>query len=74
MSADTITSNEMKFILQMMQAIQKVKLECDLWATGTIQIHSNVHGKQVGYIEVDSEDTIFCSYFPIDIDEVQNDN
>lgn len=74
MNADTITLNDMKFILQMMQAIQKVKLGCDLWAAGTIQIHSNVHGKQVGYIKVESENTIFCSYCPIDLDEVKNDN
>ena len=72
-NVDTITSSEMRFILRLMKAIERVKLDCELWPTGAIQIHSNVHGKQVGFINVDCEEAIFCHYKPVELVEVQHD-
>ena len=72
-NVDTITSSEMRFILRLMKAIERVSLDCEIWPTGAIHIHSNVHGKQVGFIKVDCEETIFCHYEPVELAEVQND-
>ena len=72
-NVDTITSSEMRFILRLMKAIERVSLDCEIWPTGVIEIHSNVHDKQVGFIKVDCEEIIFCHYEPIELAEVQHD-
>ena len=73
-NVDTITSSEMRFILRLMKAIERVSLDCEIWPTGVIEIHSNVHGKQVGFIRVDCEsEAIFCHYEPVELSEVQHD-
>lgn len=38
-NVDTITSSEMRFILRLMEAIEKVGLDCEIWPTGVIEIH-----------------------------------